>query len=380
MIYLDYIHYSIVMNNNTRQLIFSAFNIDQSLFKQTTSKGNWKIDSRAGGENQLNNDHYRENDWDKGHMVMRHNTAWGNTLYEAQAADNDSYYYTNAAFQHLNMNRDEWVGLETDVVRKFSDDDNNKLCVFTGPIHGTLDRHYERYSHDSVRIPSGFFKVICYKAKEPVNGNYLGVKAFAMFQDEEILKDRRGRRSIRYKEYQVTIKELQDMTGLDFGEELFHMNPLFYFDTNERRDNFNVGVFPERIPIDHEGDLIDFHEIRLNQEHHESRNIAIISALVNPSGNERAKEWITILNRTTETIDLEGWKIIDQKNRVLELSGTIGSGETKNYKGDDLGAIILNNSGGSLRIIDLDPCLIDHVTWTALDFERSEGVSILFNI
>ena len=34
MRYLDYLHYSIVMNKNTRQLIFSAFNIDQTLSKK----------------------------------------------------------------------------------------------------------------------------------------------------------------------------------------------------------------------------------------------------------------------------------------------------------------------------------------------------------
>ena len=62
-------------------------------------------------------------------MVMRSNTAWGATIDEAQIADDDSYFYTNAAFQHMNLNRDEWVGLEEDVERKFSDDANDKLCI-----------------------------------------------------------------------------------------------------------------------------------------------------------------------------------------------------------------------------------------------------------
>ncbi len=379
LIFLDYIHYTIVMNKSTRQPIFAASNIDQALFRHTERGDNWRVDSRAGRDNQLNNDYYKKNDWDKGHMVMRNNTAWGATQHEAQTADDESFYYTNAAFQHLNMNRDEWLGLEEEVVRKFAEDTNDKLIVFTGPIHGILDRQYERGWHDSVRIPSGFFKVICYHAKNSPHPKKLGVKSFAMFQDEEIIKDQRGRRSIKYKEYQVTVSELQQMTGLDFGVEIFDTNPLFYYDREERREDFNVGIFPERIPIDNATNIIDFDDVRLNQEHYESRNVAIISAMVNPKGDEKTGEWVTILNRTSKSINLKGWQMLDQKNRKLELNGTIKAGESITYMGKGLGKIKLTNSGGSLRLIDKDPCLIDHVTWTGLDVGRSEGVALLFN-
>ena len=80
-----------------------------------------------------------------------------------------------------------------------------------------------------MRIPSGFFKIICYKAKEAIDGNFLGVKAFAMFQDEEILNDLKGRRSIKYKEYQVTIKEIQERTGLILEKNCLTLIRFFIF-------------------------------------------------------------------------------------------------------------------------------------------------------
>ena len=81
--------------------------------------------------------------------------------------------------------------------------------------------------------------------------------------------------------------------------------------------------------------------MRINQELYETRPIAIIAAMVDPDGKDRGREWITILNRTSKRIDLAGWMIIDNKNRLLELSGRINPGATKTYKGKKLGEIKL---------------------------------------
>jgi endonuclease G, mitochondrial len=374
-LYLDYTHYTVAMYRRTRQLIFAASNIDQKLFKQTKRGDNWMKDARIADEDQLNNEYYKFNEWDKGHMVMRSNTAWGKDLEEAQTADDESFFYTNAAFQHMNMNRDEWRGLEEDVVRKFGDDANDKLCVFTGPIHGPLDRNYQRDWHDSVRIPSGFFKVVCYQKQDDLK---LGVKAFAVFQDDEIIRDKKGRQSVKYKEYQVTISELKNMTGLDFGAELFNENPLFFFPSDKRTEEFGVRIFPERIPIDCVDDMKDHDEQRLTQEPLPGRKIAIAAAMVDPPGADKGNEWVSLHNRTNDTLQIDGWELRDQKNRISKLSGEILPGGTKILRRGELEPVLLRNTGGSLRLVSNDPCLIDHVTWTKHDSNLNSGLSILF--
>lgn len=377
-IYLDYPHYSVVMNKTTRQPVFTALNIDQDMFRKTKSKGNWRSDSRAGREHQLNNDYYRKNDWDKGHMVMRWNTAWGADDYEAQVADDESYYYTNAAFQHMNLNRDEWLALEEDVVRGFSEDANNKLCVFTGPIHGELDRHYERGWHDTVRIPSAFFKIICYKPKPEFDNGMIGVKAFVIHQDDEIIQDQKGAAKIKFANYQETVRRIEELTGLDFGKALFDANPMKYFDTQERRDNLNINVFPESRLITSRDDIIG-DEIRpYSMEHHESRSVAIISAMVNPGKPEKANEYITILNRTTKSINLKGWRLSDEINKSIDLTGNLEPGSTKTYKGDQLDKIRLRNKGGALKLFDANPCLVDHVVWSEKEVRKSKERALLF--
>ena len=378
-IYLDYKHYSVVMNRTTRQPIFTALNIDQELFKKTKSKGNWRSDSRAGRENQLNNDYYKKNNWDKGHMVMRWNTAWGLDAYEAQMADNESYYYTNAAFQHMNLNRDEWLSLEKNVVRSFSEDENNKLCVFTGPIHSELDRHYERGWHDSVRIPSAFFKIICYKPKIDANHQDMGVKAFIMHQDEEMLFDQKGAAKIKFANYQETVHHIEELTGLDFGKHLYDANPLKYFESDEKRETFNIELFPESRLITCSEDIIGDKKRPYIIEQRKKRKIAIVAAMINPSGPEKQGEYITLLNRSEEIIDLKGWKIADEKNKSVNLTGKLSPGGSKTIKGKLMEPLRLRNSGGTLKLFDAHPCLVDHVMWSKKDVSKSQGVALIFN-
>jgi len=378
---LDYIHYSVIMNKQTKQPLVTAFNLDQSKFQMTSRGDNWKRDSRIRDEDQLENHYYKHNDWDKGHMVMRNNTAWGDTKHEAQLADEESFYYTNAAFQHKNMNRDEWLSLEENIERKFTEDSNNRLCVFTGPIHSDLDRFYARTWHDTVRIPSAFYKIICYQNKDTavVNPNGLGTKAFIMFQDDEILKDMRGRRSIKFKEYQVTIKEIQDMTGLDFGKEIFDSNPLFYTGTRKRMNNYNIKLFPERVPIDNVDNIVDHEEMRLEVNYYDRKELAIISALIDAKGKERDNEWVVVMNNSNKKLDINGCFLFDSKGRGLELKGILEAGKSLKIEGKKLGPIRLANTGGDLRIINQQFKIVDYVRWSKADVKNTgAGNAIIF--
>ena len=179
--YSDHLHFSLVMNKHTRQLIYSAYNIDQQQFpsaKKSKGKGTrgWRNDNNISPENQLNNKYYKNrkdsagdtilNPYDRGHMVMRYNNMWGIPNDEFDKAGKATFVYSNSSLQHENLNRDEWKAIEMDVVHEFNDDANGRLAVFTGPIFGDLDRHVNLSDIDTARVPSGFFKVICYKKKK----------------------------------------------------------------------------------------------------------------------------------------------------------------------------------------------------------------------
>ena len=75
-IYADYPTFSLVMNSRHRSAAFVALNIDQSRLGGRGSKS-WTFDTRVANNLQLNNDYYRQNVWDRGHMARRASAAWG---------------------------------------------------------------------------------------------------------------------------------------------------------------------------------------------------------------------------------------------------------------------------------------------------------------
>lgn len=110
----DCINYSVVMNAHPhrRSAAFTALNLEQNLLTSAKRRDNWRNDPRIGFENQLNNDYYRNNEWDRGHIVRRANAALGDSQQQAQRASNETFYYSNSCLQHANLNQDEWLALE----------------------------------------------------------------------------------------------------------------------------------------------------------------------------------------------------------------------------------------------------------------------------
>ena len=393
-IYSDHVNFSIVMNEHTKQLVYSAFNMDQRQLRDLgpdRGKRGWRKDRAVGFENQLGNEFYKDrkgpsgqkisNPYDRGHMVMRHNAMWGSSDTAADKAGKATFVYANASLQHMNLNRDEWYALESDVVRAFSDSANGKLIVFTGPIWGDLDRSVHLSDTKSARVPSGFFKVICYRSKSEKPSEKLGVKAFAIFQDERVLRDQSGAATVKTdRRYQVTISELQDMTGINFGKQLYTRNPLFYHNRRARNERFNVPFVPERIPIGPMEDVIvEASDMRCSQEELSKRRIVIHAAMIDPIGNEARNEWVSLYNRGNRKVTMKGWKLVDGHGREAALNDGVLSGDVLKLKGRKKGKVKLANTGGSLILYDEHNCIIDHVTWSRHDLKRIEpGMAYMF--
>ena len=393
-IYSDHINFTLVMNKDTRQLIYSAHNIDQSKFRPDPDGGkkSWRKDGDIGKEFQIGNEYYEDrtdssgdkikNPYDRGHMVMRNNAMWGDSPEKADLAGKATYTYANASLQHENLNRDEWKALETKIVREFSHDSNDKLCVFTGPIYGSLDRHVNLSDSNSARVPSGFFKVLCFRSKDSSTVNKLGVLAFAIFQDEKVLRDQKNKKTIKTnRAYQFTIKEIQKLTGIKFAKKIADLNPLFFSDLEERNKAHNVDRVPERIPLGSGETIISSGTEKRKQVCElDERRVIIVSAMINPKGNETRLEWVSLHNLSSRKIKIENWRLVDGKGREATLSGEILSGEAIKLKGKSKGKIRLSNKSGSLILFDNHSCIIDHVTWSESQLKNhKEGIAYMFS-
>jgi uncharacterized protein YukJ len=105
--------------------------------------------------------------------------------------------------------------------------------------------------------------------------------------------------------------------------------------------------------------------------------VVITAALVNPRGVDTGKERVYLLNTTDETIDLDGWVIVDKANNRDVLSGvTIGGGDVFKYTLKGNGAQ-LSNKGGTISLLNKEGLKVSGVSYTA-DDAKSEGRIVQF--
>ncbi|MFD1159047.1 lamin tail domain-containing protein [Roseovarius aestuarii] len=94
------------------------------------------------------------------------------------------------------------------------------------------------------------------------------------------------------------------------------------------------------------------------------REISIFSAMIRPRSPETGKEWVSLLNRTEDEINLNGWVMRSKNGRKAVLQGRVGPGRMHMIGGADIGTLRLGNQGEDLMLRKADNVLVDHVTWT----------------
>ncbi|MGH1288608.1 DNA/RNA non-specific endonuclease [Bacillus toyonensis] len=207
---LNYTHFSIVMSKKRRLAYYTVVNIDGNKPRSARRERNWKYDPRISTEYQCGDELYDHNDIDKGHLVRRQDSIWGDS---AEEANKDTFYFTNCSPQHKEFNQKIWLGLE-DYILKNTKESHLKVNVFTGPIFRSDDIFYR-----GVQIPAEFWKLVV-MVKE--DGN---LSATAYLQSQKNLIDDLEFAFGEYKTYQISISKIESLTGLDFGELRNH-DPL----------------------------------------------------------------------------------------------------------------------------------------------------------
>jgi len=371
--YADYVNYTVAMHREHRTLLFAALNVDQTRLKTTERGDRWRIDSRIGDAFQLDNDYYARNPWDRGHMARRQTAAWGDTQKEAQRADDATFFFSNATLQHRNLNQDEWLALE-DWVLNLDLDRTDRLCSFSGPVFGDFMRSLKPEGRPRAVIPSAFFKVVFFVNRQ----NSLEVRAFLLMQDDAALADRRGRKMFNYQKYQVSVREIEELTGLDFPDIVPETNPLrFTPDATAARD-LNISHFPERLEVDGPDDIHrDADGARRCLFADDDVDVFIAGAMIDPKGEERAGEWVSILNLEPRAIDLDGWTLSDGKRTPLALEGRIQPGEAIRVQPID--QLQLANAGGVIQLFDDAARQIDRIRYTGEEVRMTrEGRPLVF--
>lgn len=216
---LRYHNFSVIQSAGRRLPLLTAVNIDGSQAKVLKRKGEWRLDGRLSPDHQIGNALYARNPLDRGHMVRRRDPGWGAN---AQAAEIDTFHYTNCVPQHEDLNQKDWVGLE-DYVLEAAETRDFRITVMTGPVFRETDKLLNSGAARDVQIPEEFWKVVVMVNAETGQLSATGY----VLSHGPMIRDLVESVFVygSYKTYQVRIALIAEQTGLDFGA-LVDADPL----------------------------------------------------------------------------------------------------------------------------------------------------------
>ncbi len=222
---LRYQHFSVLYSTPKKGPVVGALNIDGSQTRALKRRNTtWTKDLRLPESIQLEATDYGDDQIDRGHIVRRAATNWGESDAVAKQADADSFHYTVCSPQHSGLNRNDqmWLGLE-DYVLTNTRTHGFRACVFAGPVFTEDD---PPLGTSGALIPLNFWKVVAMLAMGEDEVLRLHATAYVLSQGPLIadLLAQRGRPEAvegfvfgAYRTYQVRISDLAQMTGYDFG-------------------------------------------------------------------------------------------------------------------------------------------------------------------
>jgi endonuclease G, mitochondrial len=217
---LAYTHYSVLFRPDRRFAALTALAMDGARLFQIDREGiDWELDPRLAAELQAGPAVYSRNDLDRGHLVRRASACWGTSRAEAERANVDTFFYTNAAPQAsmFNQGRQLWLGLE-DHVQEHAATFDRKLAVFAGPVLDAADPPYR-----GIQVPLRFWKVVAF-----VQDGELAATGYLL--DQSPLVDDLGRALAAaaaagnvpplgpYRTFQVPIADIAALTRINFDQ------------------------------------------------------------------------------------------------------------------------------------------------------------------
>lgn len=224
---LRYQNFGILYSGRLKTTVLAALNIDGTRMRPQKRERTWYKDGRLPADMQLGTADYRDPAIDRGHLVRRAATNWGDDDDEASRANSDSFHYTVASPQHAGFNQSNnlWLGLE-DYVLGSARTHGFRCSVFVGPI---LTGDEPELEQTGAPIPLRFFKVVAMLAEDETGGNgtlRLHATGYVLSQADLIQKLLRDRGRVEtaegfalgaYRTFQLRIADVEAISGCDFG-------------------------------------------------------------------------------------------------------------------------------------------------------------------
>jgi endonuclease G len=232
---LDYHHYSLVMNAKRRLPMWTAANVDYSPDRRKIGgragfgSDKWVFDPRIPAEFQLGDQFYGPaKQSDRGHIVRRQDSAWGDTPEEVEFANSDTFHWTNCTPQHAAFNRAAapskyhlsegiWGGFEVYTQSQLQHGEM-RACILAGPVLADDDLEVD-LGKGPVRVPRTFWKVVVVTAPADAKTR---IQSFGFLLDQKDLLDKFGIEFApgRFARYRAALSDITNASGVLFDKAI----------------------------------------------------------------------------------------------------------------------------------------------------------------
>lgn len=162
-------------------------------------------------------------------------------------------------------------------------------------------------------------------------------------------------------------------SGSTSGLFLKFQNQIWHTDERDAEPIKDAPAVPD-IPIPDTGTVELWPVIAPDSPYHLAR---IVAAMVNPSGADPGREFVTVLNISDQPLNVTGWKILDQHDKEDSISGAIEPGHAEVFQLSGSGAQ-LSNKGGTITLLDSAGLKVDGVAYTKAD-AKIQGKPVVFD-
>jgi endonuclease G, mitochondrial len=205
---IDYMHFSLAMSRSRRFARWVAWNVDGGSLRRLSRSGiKFRTDPRLPNDVQVDDDLYKDNPLDRGHIARRADLLWG-SLPEAKKANTDSFFFTNITPQHEAFNKSSangiWGELE-DAIFADVEIEDLRITVMGGPIFSNNDPLYR-----GIQLPREFWKIIYFRE---TGNSEIEAKGYVLTQSD-LLNQLEVLELPEFSVYEVPLSKIGEMTGL----------------------------------------------------------------------------------------------------------------------------------------------------------------------
>lgn len=226
---IEHTKFSIVFNERRGFASVTAHNVDglNQIEAGRIDRRSFIFDPDAPRAIQVDNDQgYRNNRWDRGHLVRRRSLHWGD-FDEAVAADRESSFWTNIAPQHELLHDTAWGSIE-DFILELAENSDLRMAVFQAPVLTSGDpSHVNRPREEPIQIPAGFWKIVVI-----THQGELRAAAFLVWQRDF---DKAVPETFDPVLEQVRVTTIEFLTGVSFPQVLRDADPLHFSEDRDTR-------------------------------------------------------------------------------------------------------------------------------------------------